>query len=270
MLQPPSPGLCAPSEARSAGSSQRRISAARRGCGTSWGGTTRPDVPFWLTQGTPVGSAVLMTERPGQHSFDLDHTNASCRLTEGSASRSAAAIPLEPLGVGDVAEEADGAGDAQLASQRFQRSAQRPVANDDERGGDAGHGPQQHVHALVGDQPADEEYRRPAARARGSGRRPPAAEGTRIESVRDDDDLVQYGASAGTSRIGGAATMMWGGAAQPPVQQRLIERPVPPSRADRLAVEPDDQRRRRTRQGGSDERHRVGLVQYHDVGLGVA
>ena len=205
----------------------------------------------------------------GEHRFDLDHAERFLPAHGWQRQQVAAAIPLEPLGVGHVAEEPDRAGEAQLARQRLQRAAQRPVADDDERGGDTSHGPQQHVHALVGDQPADEEHRRRAARARcGAGRR--RREGPRIEPVRDDDDLVLEGGErrhvAHRRRRDDDAS----GAPQHPVQQRLVEQPVLPLRPDHLAVEPDNQRRCRTRERGGHERHRVRLVQHHDVGLGAA
>ena len=84
--------------------------------------------------------------------------NASCRLTDGSTTTSARAIPREPFSVGDVAKEAHAVRDAKLGRQRLQRHAQRTVADDDRRGGHAHHGPKQHVHTLVGHQPSDEEH----------------------------------------------------------------------------------------------------------------
>ena len=77
----------APSDDCRPASPQRRISAARSDS-TSPGGTTRPDSPSRLTQGTPVGSAVLMTGRPASIASTWTMPNASCRLTDGSASRS--------------------------------------------------------------------------------------------------------------------------------------------------------------------------------------
>ncbi len=77
-----------PSLARRTGSwhSRRRAAAS---ASASPGGTTSPDSPSRLTQGTPVGRSVLTTGRPHSIASTCTMPKASWRVTDGSTNTSA-------------------------------------------------------------------------------------------------------------------------------------------------------------------------------------
>ncbi len=169
---------CPPSRSRSSSSASSRSSAARRAA-ASPGGTTRPVTPSRLAKRTPVGSAVDTTGVPAACASICTRPNASLRATLGRQSTSAARY--------HAASSASSCGGKKVARVPAAAAARRSsvlegaATDEHEVGVEAGHGPHQHVDALVVHQAPDEEHE-PAPAAGGAqlrcalaARRAPAA-----------------------------------------------------------------------------------------------
>ena len=197
--------------------------------------------------------------------------NASWRVTDGSTNMSQARYQRQPARRRSP-RPANRTRSARPSSPRqsLERRRAAAVARRSRPRPRAPAAPEQHVHALVRHQPADEQQRWAPRLARESRRRAPRRRRRSVPSTfepeRNHHALVAMRASAGTSRASAATPRRCArrGAARTP--GAAVEQPVPPPRPDDLAVEPDDQRRSPAGEPVGHQRHRVRLVQHHDVG----